>query len=281
MSKIVVTAAQLPVSDYIEKNVKTIKRAIHHAAGHDWLVTPEGMLSGYCQPPNLMNRPPIKIKELEAGLEEVETFAEKHNTGLLLGTGMIEPDGQPYNQVRCYSRHMGGELINTYNKQMLTRSHEGGGETFFYLPGYENRRFYVDADCRVVGASLICNDLWATPRVSPQGNPYHVGELARHGAEIVFVSANCNVKTFDPLVYEWHDVNLRMQAKEFGVFIVVSNSSIAMGWGPHDRYNPKTELEDKAIDRVQVRSGIISPEGEWIGWCEDSGEDYCTMELEF
>lgn len=279
MSKIVVTAAQVPVSDYVNTNVKTIKRAIKQSAGHDWLVLPEGMLSGYCQPPNLMNRDPKKIKELEVALEDVETFAERHKTGMLLGTGFVEPDGQPYNQVRVYRRD--GELINCYHKQNLTRNHEGGGETFYYLPGYENRRFFVDSDCRVVGGSLICNDVWATPRVSPQGNPYHIGELARHGAEIVFVSANCNVKTWDPLVYEWHDVNLRMQAKAHNVFIVVSNSSIAMGWGPHDRYDSRTELEQKSIERVQCRSGIISPEGEWIGWCEDSGEDYCTMELEF
>lgn len=279
MSKIIVTAAQVPVSDYISKNVKTVKRAIQQAAGHDWVVLPEGMLSGYCQPPNLMNRDPAKVAELEAALEEVETYAEHMKTGMMLGTGFLEVDQQPYNQVRAYRRD--GQLINTYHKQQLTRSHEGGGETFYYLPGYENRRFYVDNDFKVVGASLICNDVWATPRVSPQGNPFHIGELARHGAEIVFVSANCNVKTWDPLVYEWHDVNLRMQAKEFGVFIVVSNSSIAMGWGPHDRYDPDTEFESKRIERVQCRSGIISPEGEWIGWCEDTGEDYCTMELEF
>ena len=92
--------------------------------------------------------------------------------------------------------------------------------------------------------------------------------------------ANCNVKTWDPIVYSYHESILRQMARDNRVWVVVSNSSIAMGWGPHDRYTVETELEDKAIDRVQVTSGIIAPTGDWAAWCDDSGEDSVTLEID-
>lgn len=278
MSKIQVTALQIPVSDYIQTNFKTLKRNILAHKHSDWIVTPECSLSGYCQPPVLEKMDQKAEQRYFERLEELEDYAASQKTGLILGTGHIEGDGLPYNQARVYNRD--GQLLSTYNKQLLCRGPTGGGETKYYLPGYEPNYFYVDADQQFIGSTLICNDAWATPKVSWGGNPQLGWKLARQGVKIVFVLVNCNVHQFDPIVYAYHDSVLRQMARDNNMWVVVSNSSLAMGMGPQDVYPQDKELEFKAIDRVQCTSGIIAPTGDWVAWCDDSGEDAVTLEID-
>ena len=278
MSKVTITALQIPVSDYINSNVKTLKRNILANKTSDWIVTPECSLSGYCQAPVLERMDQDAEKKLVKRLEEIEGLQQNHQVGLILGTGHIERDGMPYNQARVYTRN--GDLLSTYSKRLLCRGAKGGGETRYYLPGYEPNYFYVDADQKFIGSTLICNDAWATPKVSPAGNPHFGWELARQGVKVIFVLANCNVRTWDPLVYSYHESQLRQMARDNNIWVVVSNSSIAMGWGPNDVSRPEEELEDKAIAQVQVTSGIIAPNGDWAAWCDESGEDSVTLTLD-
>ena len=281
MSTATITTLQIPVSDFVERNYKTLKRSILAHKHSDWIVTPECALSGYCQPPALHNMDKDAEKALAKQLERVNGLQENQRVGLILGTGWVESNGLPYNQARVYNRD--GHLLSTYNKRLLCRSRGpvGGGETNHYLPGYVPNYFYVDADQTVIGTTLICNDAWANPGVSPEGNPFFAWDLARQGVKVVFVLANCNVKTWDSVVFAYHESVLRQMARDNNIWVVVSNSSIAMGWGPHDRYDPETELEDKSIDRVQVSSGIISPDGNWAAWCDDCGEDHVTLTIDF
>lgn len=278
MGKVTITTLQMPVSDFVDKNYRTLKRNILTHKHSDWIVTPECSLSGYCQPPALNNMDKAAAERLSRRLEDIEGLQQNQRVGLILGTGHVEGNGFPYNQARIYDRE--GDLISTYNKRLLCRGVNGGGETNHYLPGYTPNFFFVDADRTVLGTTLICNDAWATPGVSPAGNPFFGWELARQGVKVVFVLANANVKTWDPVIYSYHESVLRQMARDNGLWVVVANSSIAMGWGPHDVYNPDTELEDKAIERVQVTSGIIAPTGDWAAWCDDTGEDFVTLELD-
>lgn len=278
MTSIVITTVQIPVSDYVEKNVETLTKTINDHKFSDWILTPEASLSGYCQPPNLQTKTPQQVERLHKSLHAVEQVQKASGTGLILGTGMIEQDGMPYNQQRIYNPQ--GDLDSVYNKRMLTRA-GSAGEILSYLPGYTPCVFPLTDDSSIRAGALICNDAWANPGVSPEGNPYYINEYARLGAEIVFVSAMCNVQTFDQMTFDWHDIHLRTLARTNNIFVVVSNTSFAMGWGPHDVYDPNTEHEKKTVDRVQVPSGIISPEGEWIAQCKPSGTDSATMEIVF
>jgi predicted amidohydrolase len=273
----IITTTQLPVSDYVSINKKTIIEAMEKHSDSDWLVTPEGSLSGYCQPPSMQERTPEQIQELREALNEIEELQRKLELGLVLGTGFVEQDGLVYNQQRVYDPQSG--FITAYSKRLLTRGPDGGGEIKYYAHGWQPRFFNLDANNHWLASTLICNDAWATPQVSPGGNPYYWTEIAQAKTDVVFVSVNCNVKYFDPLVYEWHDTNLRIMARTHGLLVVVSNSSTAMGWGPEDRVEPSKDLAHKQIDRVQCPSGIISPEGEWIAKCEISGTDSATLEL--
>ena len=278
MSKITVTALQIPVSDYIDTNYKTLKRNLIAHKTSDWILTPECSLSGYCQPPVIEKMDQRAEQRYFERLEELEDFQATQRAGFILGTGHVERDGLPYNQARVYNRD--GHLISTYNKQLLCRGPNGGGETKYYLPGYEPSYFYADTNQEFLASTLICNDAWGTPRVTPGGNPQLGWQLGRQGVAVLFVLANCNVHTFDPIVYAYHESVLRQMARDNSMWVVVSNSSLAMGMGPQDVYPKDRELEFKAIDRVQLTSGIIAPNGDWAAWCDDSGEDSVTMEID-
>lgn len=278
MSKVTVTALQIPVIDNVNANAKTLKRNILANKTSDWIVTPECSLSGYYQPPVLNDMDAQAQQRYEKKLEEVEGEQQNQHVGLILGTGHVEGDGMPYNQARVYNRN--GDLLSTYSKRLLCRGASGGGETKYYLPGYTPNYFYVDADQTHIGSTLICNDAWATPKVSPGGNPYYGWELARQGVKVIFVLANCNVTEWDPLVYAYHDTHLRQMARDNNVWVVVSNSSLAMSDSTQLRTGPEQDFKRKAIDRVQVSSGIIAPNGDWAAWCDDTGEDSVTLTLD-
>ena len=177
MSKVTITTLQIPVSDYVDVNYRTLKRNILAHKKSDWIVTPECALSGYCQPPALHDMNATAQKQLTKRLEEIEGVVQNQRVGLILGTGMIEANGLPYNQARVYDRD--GDIVSTYNKRLLCRGITGGGETNHYIPGYVPNFFYVDAEQTVIGTTLICNDAWANPGVSPAGNPFFGWELAR------------------------------------------------------------------------------------------------------
>lgn len=277
MSKVTITTLQIPVSDHVDNNYRTLKRNILAHKHSDWVVTPECALSGYFQPPTLSNMNLDSVNKLAKRLEDIEGVQQNQRTGLILGTAHVEGNGLPYNQARVYSRD--GDLLSTYNKRLLCRGPNGGGETEHYIPGYIPNFFYVDPAQSVIGTTLICNDAWASPGVSPAGNPYFGWELARQGVKIIFVLANCNVHTWDPIVYAYHESMLRQMARDNNVWVVVSNSSLAMG-NPNYKSSIDTELEDRAIDRVQVASGIIGPDGDWVAWCDDTGEDHVTLEID-
>ena len=180
--------------------------------------------------------------------------------GLLLGTGWIEGDGVPYNQVRVYKTN----YIGAYSKRLLPTTLQGGGEATAYIPGWAPMVFDVDDKHRA--GVLICNDVWASPLVSPNGNPYYVTEYAKMGVNILFVAVNCNVAdNWDELYYTWHENHLRMFAKSFGMKIVISGSSLDMAG--------KIEVP------VQCPNGIIDSNGEWIQKLKDTGSDSCTIEI--
>jgi predicted amidohydrolase len=277
MASVKITSLQMPVTDDVKANWKTIKRSILSNLESDWILTPECAMSGYFMPPTLSYDDKEKEQTLLDCMEQLEDFTATQRTGVICGTSWREADGYPYNQTRVYNNQ--GHLSCAYSKRLLTHRPNGGGELHHYLQGFQPSMFYVSEEKGILGSTLICNDAWATPMVSPEGNPYLISQLAQQGVKVIFVSANCNVPNidWDQLVYDYHDVMLRTMAKQNAVWIVVSNSSLSMPmyWPNGDRVAPQP------VDRVQVKSGIIAPNGEWLAWCDDSGEDSVTLDLEF
>ena len=240
---ITVTATQLPITDKLDQNIQSIKNVLVQDKGY--LLTGEGSLSGYFAPP-VINNCDNAVDLIEAERHIVGEATIK-NIKLLLGTGWMEPDGMPYNQVRLYNNGYKG----AYSKRLLTTTPNGGGERNAYLPGWAP--FVFDMEQGYKGGILICNDIWATPSVSPTGNPYYVNEYARLGVNVLFCSVNCNVGgrvNWDPTIYTWHENHLQMYAKTFNMYIVISGSSLSMSGEP--------------IEKLQCPLGIIGPDGNWI-----------------
>lgn len=255
-----ITAIQTPVTRNALANSKNLTEVIEKEKGTDWLLTPEGALSGYCAPPviNTCNNDNAIWTSQQEGI--LLNLSQQHDMGLLLGTGWIEGDGVPYNQVRVYKVN----YIGAYSKRLLPTTLQGGGEATAYIPGWAPMVFDVDDKHRA--GVLICNDVWASPLVSPNGNPYYITEYAKMGVNILFVAVNCNVAdNWDELYYTWHENHLRMFAKSFGMKIVISGSSLDMAG--------KIEVP------VQCPNGIIDSNGEWIQKLKDTGSDSCTIEI--
>ena len=111
--------------------------------------------------------------------------------------------------------------FNKIFKLFLTNDYDAAGELFYYIAGNQPHYYYIDEKESVVASSLICNDIWAFPKMSPNGNPYYYREFRKYGVKVVFCSVNCNVDVLDPLVYEWHENHLRLFSREFGMYTVV------------------------------------------------------------
>ena len=253
------TASQQPVFADIKENLECIIDVLETNKDSDWILTPEGSLSGYCVNQTHEN----DDSTYSESLKELETYLLNNRRNLALGTGHIEPDGMPYNQVRVYRQ---GVLQVAYNKQLLTNDVGAMGEYYYYLPGNTCNYFYLDMIDRFKASALICNDVWAFPRMSPNGNPYFYRQISEAGAKVVFVSVNCCTDEFDETVYNFHESHLRTLSKHFNIHTVVSSACTDM---KGNEYNGK----------IQCPSGIIDPNGEWIKKCNDTGMDSVSVEI--
>ncbi len=256
-----ITASQQPVFDSVQENLECLLDVLETHPDSDWILTPEGSLSGYCA--NVCHEGTQEQKnEYFKALDTLETYLIKNKRSIALGTGHYEQDGFPYNQIRYYRE---GQLISAYNKQLLTRTHNGLGEYYFYLPGLESSIVELSNTGPRLG-SLICNDAWAFPSAAPKGDPYLWNTIKDQGACCVFVSANCNAEAYDPHVYTWHENHLQLQAKLCGMHVVVASAS--------------TDMLGGTVNFMQAPSGIIGPDGEWIAKCNTQGMHSVTVEID-
>ena len=254
----IVSASQQPVFKWPKENKNTILDVLKQTKDSDWVLTPEGSLSGYCTD----QTHELKSDEYGPALKEVEDYLIENKRNMLLATGHVESNGLPYNQIRLYKE---GQFNGAYAKRLLTNHRDAAGELFYYIAGQEPHIYYMDEDNTILASSLICNDIWAFPKMSPQGNPYFYNEFKKYDVKIVFCSVNCNIDHLDPLVYEWHENHLRLFSREFEMYTVVSGAT--------------TDMRGTPVNHIQCPSGVIGPDGEWIEKCKDSGSDIATVEI--
>lgn len=252
-----ITACQIPVTKDINANIDVIIYMLDSNKDSDWLLTPEGSLSGYCF--NVIHEGTDQQKqEYFKALDKLETYLQTNKRSIVLGTGHLEQDGFPYNQLRYYYQ---GNLVTAYNKQLLTRTKTGLGEYYYYLAGHQNTIVEIAPNFPVAG--LLCNDAWAFPGASPDSNPYLWKELGE--CKAVFVASNCATDSHNEVVYDWHESHLRMWAMTNQQYVISSTAT--------------TDMMGGAIERVQAPAGIIGPDGNWISKCNDSGTESVTVEI--
>jgi predicted amidohydrolase len=265
--KLTVAGLQMVVSTDVEANEKAVHRGIEKAAAAraDFLLTPEGSVSGYY--------PGFDGAAVTAAVQRLARHARESRVGLLLGTcykEMAEDAPSPFelhldpsargqrqelclNQVRVYEP--GGEYLGAHSKILLTSTlrHPGTGEMRDYVAG-TLRTFSWRGVCFGV---LICNDLWATPGYTTTPNPYLAWRLRQMGAQVIFHAVNSGfVQFYRP----YHEMNQALWAGALGIPIVAANAS-------HE------------VDPVNCRSGVVGPNGERKNEAPDIGEQFFSCEL--
>jgi len=216
--------AQIPCGKNIQINKKEILKALDWAKENDvdFLLTPEGSLSGY------ETRWQNKISELNDALIEVEEHQKKLGVGLHLGTGFqdAEPIGLVFrNQLRHYSKD--GKLLGSTNKT-LTLDSEG------VLPRDPTKEQIVSvpliSDTHCMG--MVCNDMWGSHNREITSIIPMMNYLLEYRPEIqlIFHSTNGRKMNIEELMYnvywDWHNSVLRLNATyTFPILTVDSCSS--------------------------------------------------------
>lgn len=247
---LIICGLQMNVSNDIAANLKQIVEGIGNAAreGADFLVTPEGSLSGYTSN--------FDQKELSIALESVTAEASRMKVGLMLGTCFKKTTkGKEfcYNQVRVYTPE--SQYLGEYSKilRCSTLDMPGTGEMVDYVEGdirtfdWNGNRFGI----------LICNDLWATPGYTTMPNPYLVWKLKQSGAQFIVHCINSgSVQKYRP----FHESSAELWALSVKLPIVEVNAA-------------------QGDEKINAQSGLIDANGERSLRVLDSGVQFFTVNL--
>jgi predicted amidohydrolase len=249
-SLIVITGLQMNTTNDIKTNKEQIMKGILEASddGANFLVTPEGSLSGYTSN--------FKQKDLIKALKEVEVYAAKMKIGLMLGTCYKDTkNGKEYcyNQVRVYTPE--GRFAGAYSKILRCSNLDlpGSGEMVDYLEGelktfeWKGIRFGV----------LICNDLWATPGYTTIPNPYLPWKLKQMGARFI---VHCINSGTTQKYRSFHESSAELWALSVKIPILEVNAA------------QKNEI-------INAQSGLIESDGERKQRVPDSGVQVFTVTI--
>lgn len=241
---------QMDVSADIQQNQKRILHAIVHAKNEraDFLITPEGSLSGY--------NASFDRQELCVALKKVTTAASEAGVGLMLGTCYKEAnDGkeQCWNQVRIYTPD--GEHLGDYSKILRCSPVD--------LPGTGEMRNYVEGTVRTFQwrgirfGTLVCNDLWATPGYTTMPNPYLPLKLKQQGAEVIFHVINSGT---NQRYKAFHESSVELWAESLKLPIMEVNAA-------------------KDDQPVNAQSGLVDKAGTRLVKVDITGEHFFTLDI--
>ncbi len=249
-----VAGAKLSVSDNIDTNIASIKKAIDFSReeGADILVTPEGSLSGYTAD--------FDIKKAEEGLKEIMSYARDAHIGLALGTCFYEPDGKCYNQIRFYDKK--GSFLGFHSKVLLCGNHNDPNEGEINVFASSPLRTFEFEGIKIGG--LICNDMWSNPMCTTLHDSHLSQQLSKMGAQVIFHAVNGGRDDSEWAVINWnfHASNLKMRASSGKVWIVTADNSYP------------ENLKSSAP------SGVLDPDGNWACPTEHKGVQYFVYTIE-
>ncbi len=233
-----VAGYQMQVTQDIAQNKRNVLAAMREVAAEraDFLVTPEGSLSGY--------HSHFDQNELVAALHEIVTLAKDLQLGLLLGTCFKEEDGLCYNQIRIHAPD--GQFLGAHSKILVCTD-----EMKDYQPGLLQAFQWND----LCFGALVCNDLWATPGYTSLPNPYLPFQLKQMGADIIFHSSNSGS---NPLYRGFHDASVEVWARSLHIPIMEVNA--AQG-------TQKINARSGLIGRDGQREVTVPDTGEHIFYC--------------
>jgi predicted amidohydrolase len=241
---------QMNVTSDISSNKNHIIEGIRKAAkeGADFLVTPEGSLSGYTSN--------FDQKAVDKALPEILAVAKELKVGLFLGTcykDQIKDVSYCYNQIRVYAPS--GEFLGTYAKILRCSPLD--------LPGTAEMTDYVEGELRIFEwkgvkiGTLICNDLWATPGYTTIPNPYLGWKLKQMGAQVII---HCINSGNDQRYRKFHESSAELWALSLQIPIMEVNAA-------------------QGQKQINAGSGLIAPDGTRTTIVPDSGEAFFKVDI--
>tara|TARA_B110000259_G_C13912094_1_gene361300 strand:+ start:84 stop:884 length:801 start_codon:yes stop_codon:yes gene_type:complete len=260
--------AQIPVTKDIEKNIKHIKEAINWAAENkvEYLLTPEGSLSGYMNSFDTVND-----MDIDNLLIDLQSHAALAQVGLILGTEVIET--KPFglvkqSQLRYYDQQ--GIAVGKYAKQMTIPgecSHPGDGPEIITM---QHMSHTARLDIKM--GSFICNDMWGQlDNVSCV--PKDLFLYSNEQVNIIFHASNGfrgddAGKNADERssMRDFSDLHLWNASRYMVPILTVDNC-----------YNINGEPDSGP---TSSSSGVIS-NGEWLVKAKPSGTDYFYYDFKF
>jgi predicted amidohydrolase len=238
------------VTNNIKTNREQIIDGISKASleGADFLVTPEGSLSGYTSNFNQ--------SDLNPALEEVRSAAKKMKVGLMLGTcfkEVVKGKEFCFNQVRIYAPD--GNFIGEYSKILRCSNLD--------IPGTGEMVDYAEGELRVFDwkglrfGILICNDLWATPGYTTMPNPYLPWKLKQMGARFIVHCINSGtVQKYRP----FHESSAELWALSTHIPILEVNAA-------------------QGKETINAQSGLIDASGKRSLRVPDSDDQFFTVKI--
>lgn len=206
----------------------------------DIIVFPEMALTGY-------NNDFSDSRTAEAW-DRIGVMCRKSYTTAIIGTG-ARYDGHSHIQARIFGDD--GEVLGSYDKLVPTES-----DRAWARPG-EELNVFNKGD--LTFGCLIGNDLWVAPGFGPYPDnrlSYRLGKTL--GAQVIF---HLNHSGTDPQYRDYYETNLRLRAKEAGCPIVTVNACVPTG-------------------ELNIASGVMGANGEWIHKTARTGEHVFSVELD-
>jgi predicted amidohydrolase len=240
------------VTTDLHANEVRILRGIEQASRDraDYLLTPEGSLSGYYRD--------FDRQQVADAIERISRAAREAAVGLALGTCSKEIEQgfeYCYNQVRVYTPEGAFQGFHAKILRCSPLAHPGTDEMHDYVEGTPRTFAWQGSHF----GCLICNDLWATPGYTTIPNPYLAWRLKQMGAQVILHAINSgDAQRRRP----FHEASQERWAEALGIPIVSVNAAAAPG------------------EAVNAASGLIGADGTRLLVVPDTGEQYFVCEAD-
>lgn len=162
-----VLVAQFPVSLSIQRNLEMIETVLEQTRADDWVLFPEGSVSGYSTDPSFLENLPSA--EVLAGLKQLQAVAERRKINVWVGA-CLNLEGKWFNTAQGFSAD---GKTQVYRKINLANRERGVFSAGDQLPVFE----WQTPEGKLRFGIQICRELRF---------PEQWGWLARSGAQVIF-----------------------------------------------------------------------------------------------
>ncbi|MBE9524023.1 MAG: carbon-nitrogen hydrolase family protein [Chloroflexi bacterium] len=254
--KINALIAQFPISLSIQENLATILKMLDHAEPGDWILFPEGSLSGYALDLSFLDS--LDHQELSEALNTLGVQAQER--GIFLWVGACTPKGMKWRN-QAFGFTPNGEI---HRYQKINLAHH---ERAVFIPGDQLPVFSLDTPAGLVKIGVqLCREI---------RYPEQWGWLARQGAQVILHLNNAVGDDRYQSVWRSHLVSRAAETQRF--VLSVNNAAVeqicpSIALAPDGYVLAEIVSAEAEIRRVKLDLSLVS---NW--YIDQSRSDVVTM----